>query len=117
AVGRGSGEVVLADLNRDGHLDLLTKHLEGQFISVRMGDGEGHFVLLPGGPLRFEYQLGAVTLGDVNNDSVLDLGIASRQADREYVHILLGTGAGSFSEVANSPFTTSSSLKLYKPTL
>jgi hypothetical protein len=116
-VGPGSGEVVLADLNRDGHLDLLTKHLLGQSISVRLGDGKGHFQPLSEDPMRLGYQPGAIALGDINNDSSLDLGIASREQDNEYVHIFIGTGRGSFSEVSGSPFATRASFEFYKPTL
>ena len=42
-VGVGSGEVFLHDLNRDGHLDLLTKHLLTKRISIRPGNGTAHF--------------------------------------------------------------------------
>lgn len=116
-VGPGSGEVLLVDLNRDGHLDLLTKHLLSQRISVRIGDGKGHFQLVSEGPMRLAYQPGAIALGDINNDSSLDLGIASRERDREYVHIFIGTGKSGFREVSGSPFATSPSFEFYKPTL
>ncbi|HEU4386388.1 MAG TPA: VCBS repeat-containing protein, partial [Blastocatellia bacterium] len=67
-VGKGSGEIVLADLNRDGHLDLLTKHLLEKSIAVRLGDGKGNFAPVAGGPMIFSFGPGAITLGDVNGD-------------------------------------------------
>ncbi len=116
AVGPDSGEIVLADFNRDGHLDMLTKHLLSRIVAVRLGDGKGRFAPFDG-PMSFGYQPGAIALGDVNNDGILDLGVASRDDNREYIHIYLGNGKGGFSEVSSSPFTVSASIKTYKPSL
>ncbi len=114
-VGPGSGEIVLADLNRDGHLDLLTKHLLGKTMAVRLGDGHGHFALIAEGPMNFGFQPGAIALGDVNNDRILDLGVASWDADIEYLHIFLGNGRGTFSLVPGAPVKVGSSTRGYKP--
>lgn len=116
-VGPGSGEVLLADLNRDGHLDLITKHLLSQSIAVRLGDGTGVFKPSVEGPLRLGYQPGAIALGDVNNDGILDLGVASREGDKEFVRALLGTGRGTFREASGAPFAVSASFQFYKPIL
>lgn len=116
-IGPGSGEVVLADLNRDGHLDLLTKHLLSRNVAVRLGDGHGHFALVAEGPLHFDCPPGAIALGDVNNDRLLDLVVASRDDHGEYVHIFLGNGQGGFRPLPQSPCTTSASIGSYKPSL
>ena len=116
-VGKGSGEIVLADFNRDGHLDMLTKHLLTQSVAMQFGDGKGHFVQTADGSMRFDYQPGTITPGDVNNDGILDLGIASREGDKEYVRIFLGNGKGGFSLASGSPLTTSASQETYKPIL
>jgi len=116
-VGPGSGPVLLADINQDGHLDLLTKHLLSQRLFLLLGDGNGHFASFAESPMRFGYQPGAIALADINNDKILDLGIASRDHKREYVHIFLGNGKGGFASVSGSPFTASASKKTYKPSL
>ena len=116
-VGKGSGEIVLADFNRDGHLDMLTKHLLTQNVVVRFGDGKGHFAPVADSPMSFSYQPGAITLGDVNNDSILDLGIANKEGAKEYVRIFLGNGKGGFNPASGSPFTTSAAIETYKPIL
>lgn len=116
-VGRGSGEVLLADLDRDGHLDLLTRHLLGRSVKVRLGDGTGHFAPVPASVMSFPYQPGAATLGDVNADGVLDLAIASKDDDSERVHIFLGNGKGGFDEASASTFIASAAHKYYKPAL
>ena len=43
AVGPGSGQVVLTDINGDGHVDLVTRHLLQKKIGVFIGDGRGVF--------------------------------------------------------------------------
>jgi hypothetical protein len=116
-VGRGSGRVLLADLNGDGHLDLVTQHLLSSSLALLSGDGKGHFASFDGAPMRLGYQPGAITIDDINNDRILDLGVASRDDSSEYVHILLGNGSGSFMPVSGSPFTAGASAKSYKPSL
>src|SRR5262249_31347379 len=116
-VGQGAGRILLADINRDGHLDLVTQHLLGSNIALLSGDGAGHFTWFDGAPARLGYQPGAAAIGDVNNDGVPDLGVASRDATSEYVHVLLGDGRGGFKPVSGSPLTASASAKTYKPSL
>jgi hypothetical protein len=116
-VGQGSGQVLLADINRDGHLDLITQHLLSSQIGLLAGDGKGRFAKFDGAPLRSSYQPGAIAIGDVNNDGILDLGVTSRDEEAEYVRILMGDGSGRFMPVAGSPFTASAPMKSYKPSI
>jgi hypothetical protein len=116
-VGRGSGHILLADINRDGHLDLVTQHLLSSSIAILAGDGKGRFASLDGGPMRLGYQPGNLALGDVNQDGILDLGVTSKDENAEYVHVLLGNGSGSFRPVSRSPLVVSASAKSYKPSL
>lgn len=116
-VGPGPGQVVLADINRDGHLDMVTRHLLNRSVSVLLGDGKGSFAAVAESPMSFGYQPGAMAVGDVNNDGILDLALTSRDADGEYVHIYLGNGGGGFNPVSGSPFTASASVGFYKPSL
>src|SRR5882724_4853462 len=67
-VGRGSGRVLLADLNGDRHLDLITQHLLSSSVTLLAGDGKGHFASFGGAPMRLGYQPGAITIDDINND-------------------------------------------------
>lgn len=114
-VGKGSGEVILADINRDGHLDLMTKHLLSKTISLLVGDGKAHFAPFAGTAMVLDYSPGAVALADINRDKILDLAIASRDDAQEYVHVLLGDGRGQFAPVPRSPFTVHAAMKFYKP--
>ena len=117
AVGHGSGRLLLADINGDGHLDLLTQHLLTSRVAILSGDGRGHFLSFDRAPMRLGYQPGAMTIGDVNHDGMPDLGVSTRDDDSEYVHVLRGNGRGSFEPFPGSPFTVSAVAKTYKPSL
>lgn len=110
-VGPGLNEVILADINRDGHLDMVTRHSEDRTVAVLLGDGKGAFKPATGSPLSFGYYLGDVKVGDVNNDKLLDLGVTS--SDRDTVDILLGDGKGGFRPVSGSPFKASASADFF----
>jgi hypothetical protein len=116
-VGHGSGHILLADIDRDGHLDLVTQHLLRSSVAILSGDGTGQFASFAGAPMRLDYQPGNLTLGDVNHDGILDLGVTSRDEGSEFVHVLVGNGRGGFRPVSGSPFTASASAKTYKPSL
>ena len=119
-VGPGSGGLVLADVNRDGHLGLVTQHLLQRNVAVQLGDGKGRFAPAGKSPMKLDYEPSAIAVADVNNDAILDLGIASRDRDKEYVHIYLGNNTVRFSEAAGSPLAVSASVSAsgdYKPSL
>jgi hypothetical protein len=116
-VGPESGQVVLADINRDGHLDMVTRHLLRRIVAVWLGDGKSHFAPAAEQPMHIDYEPGWIALGDVNNDGMPDLGVARRDSLREAVDLFLGDGRGGFSRAAGAPFTVSASVRGYKPGL
>ena len=106
-VGEGSGYLVLADVNRDGRLDLVSQHLQRRVVTVQLGDGTGRFAMAPGSPITLAYSPGNIKLGDVNNDGLLDLGVTG--SERDTVDIFLGDGSGKFSLAPGSPSVVSAS--------
>jgi hypothetical protein len=114
-IGKGPGQVSLADINGDGRLDLVTRHLLERSLTASLGDGTGRFATAPGGQINLSYMPGDVELGDVNGDKILDLGVTS--SDRDTVDIFLGDGKGGFNRAAQSPFTVSAAVEFYTRSL
>jgi hypothetical protein len=80
---------VLADMNKDGRLDLVVSHTERNELSVIFGRGDGSFVL--NGPTG---TVTATSSGDFNGDGKLDLIYVGSSVDK--LAIMLGRSDGSF---------------------
>ncbi len=108
-VGEGSGKILLADVNGDGNLDLVTQHLLRHIVVVQLGDGTGRFA--SGNSMALNYQPGDLKLGDVNGDKILDLVVTRSEPNK--VDIFFGDGKGGFSLAPGSPFTVSAATENY----
>ena len=86
------GSLAMADVNRDGNLDLVAGTGLG-VVDVLLGVGDGTFAL---SPLKSSIPLlvSLVSLPDVNGDGSPDLVFASATGDS--VGVLLGNGDGTF---------------------
>ena len=80
-------QVVAADFNRDGKLDLTVTEFDTGNNLVLLGDGEGGF----SAPLASSTGGGYVVVGDFNSDGLPDLAEADTQ-----LKILIGNGTGQF---------------------
>lgn len=89
--------LAMADLNRDGKLDLVVANNGGGNISVLLGNGDGTF------KAPVNYTVGsnpyAVAVADLNGDGKLDLAVANNFSAN--VSILLGNGDGTFQPAVN----------------
>lgn len=92
-------DIAVADLNKDGKLDIATCNV-GDTLTILLGDGRGGFTPAAGSPLKAAAHL--VAVGDVNNDRNPDLALTHH--DSFGVEILLGAGDGRFSPAPGSPF-------------
>ncbi len=86
--------VVSADFNRDGNLDLALLDLYDSLLTVEIGDGAGNFsfyteIQLPKGPSN-------LIIGDINSDHFSDL-LISYDYDYDSITVLQGNGLGNFS--------------------
>ncbi|MDT5157624.1 MAG: hypothetical protein QOH51_1981 [Acidobacteriota bacterium] len=104
AVGTQPSSVAVADLNSDGQLDLVVTNQGSGNVSVLLGSGGGNFG--PASNFAAGQDPYTVAVGDFNGDSKPDLvvGILTSSVIGGRVTVLLGDGAGSFSQAAGSPF-------------
>jgi hypothetical protein len=108
-VGGTSGQVLLADINDDGHLDLLTRHPQGRAIRTHLGDGEARFRTTRTVALKFSPS--DMSVGDVNGDRIVDLVVTA--GSRDVVDVLLGTGSGVLRHAKGAPFDASKRVYRY----
>jgi len=92
-----SNQIVAADFNKDGHLDVAVSQINAANVIVILGNGNGTFqaprdFALPG-------QGFGLAVGDFNGDGVPDLVATSPAIGG--VTVLLGTGNGNFTAVNN----------------
>jgi|GEM_PF-2435534 len=94
ATGSNPHSVTARDFNTDGNTDLAVANYTGNTVSVLLGNGDGTFQpKVDFGASLFSVP-SAVTAGDFNGDTHLDLAVADWSLDD--VEVLLGDGAGNF---------------------
>lgn len=93
ATGFGTGsnplDVAIADMDQDGHRDLVSSNLTSQSVSVLLGNGAGSFAAkkdfsVPGGAR-------SVAVGNLNGDALPDVVVIWREGT---VAIMPGLGGG-----------------------
>jgi hypothetical protein len=99
--------VALGDLNGDGYLDIVTANFAAGNVSVLLGDGTGQFTQALGSPITAGSGPISVAIGDVNNDHKMDIVVANLNSSN--VSVLLGDGAGRFTQPGGSPVSTGAS--------
>jgi hypothetical protein len=92
-VGKSPFGLATADLNKDGHADLVTSNSGDETVSVLIGKGDGTFTLP-----AVSYAAGklpvAVALADLTNDGLVDAVIAN--SGETTITVLPGNEGGSF---------------------
>lgn len=98
-----------ADVNGDKYPDIITTNMEGNDVSVLLGDGKGGFKSADStfacGDSPFNF-----AIGDVNKDGKSDLAIVNSPGStaegrgKDGLTVLLGDGDGNFATLTGSPF-------------
>ena len=91
AVGSAPTQVVSADVNGDGKLDLVVANGSGTMVTVLIGNGNGTYTAMPSFGTNYSGITG-ISVGDFNGDGNLDIATANGSS----VGIFLGSGDGTF---------------------
>jgi hypothetical protein len=94
AVGRAPYPLAVADFNADGKVDLATPDVQGDTITVLLGDGTGSFTPAPGSPYRVDHRPFFLLAARVNGDRAPDLVVSHDDIDT--MTILVNDGRGGF---------------------
>ncbi len=89
--------VLPADLNGDGHVDLVLSGSGGSGVTILLGNGDGTFTSVAGPNQSGE---ATVAVADVNNDGIPDLVFGA--ATTSNLTVFLGNGDGTFTETPSS---------------
>ena len=98
-VGTNPYRVVVADVDNDGDLDLLTPTFSGSSVAVRLNDGLGYFS--GGSDPSVGSQPRGVAVADIDQDGDLDLLTANYNAGTASVRF--NNGSGTFSGLVDVP--------------
>jgi len=102
AVQSKPSNVAVADLNKDGRLDLIVASEEARTVSVMLGEkGEVPFRAVSTQTITLMESPGEMAVGDVNGDGQLDLALDHH--DSYNVTLLFGNGRGGFATAPTSP--------------
>jgi len=103
-VGTNPGSVVLADINGDGQLDIVTANAGSNNVTVLLGDGAGGFTAATGSPFSMGSAPYSVVAADVNGDGLPDLITANNGGNN--VSVRLANGSGGFNAATSVPVGT-----------
>jgi hypothetical protein len=90
-------DVALADVNGDGHLDIVAADANGNDVSVLLGNGNGTFKAAQN--FATDTTSWRVAVADINGDGHADIVTANKNA--QDLSVLLGNGDGTFQAAVN----------------
>jgi hypothetical protein len=96
ATGGFPGAIAVADVNKDGKLDIVVASGSDSVVSVLLGNGNGMFQDKVDYALGFAAVAVAIAVVDVNRDGKLDIVAADNMTNRAFV--LLNKGDGTFQD-------------------
>lgn len=98
SAGLNPGPVVVGDFNNDNNLDMAVGNINGNSISIRLGNGLGGFGAASSITIGHP---DSIVIGDFNSDGKVDLASTNGDGFSGKAALLLGDGAGSFAAPTN----------------
>jgi hypothetical protein len=104
--------LAIADINGDGHLDIVTANNSDGDVSLLVGDGYGGFSRAPGSPFPCGKGPYPIAAADINGDGCADVLVpnATQDESANTLTILLGNARGELTPAPNSPLTCDATL-------
>ena len=96
-----TGEVAVADLNRDGHLDLILAYLYPAHLRVFLGDGQAGFSVGSSSDVPGTIAYGPLATADFDGDGILDVALSLYYAQN--LLVFRGDGAGGLGPAVSYP--------------
>lgn len=90
----GTNGIAIHDINKDNQLDIIVVNRDGSNIGVFLGQGNGSFSEQITSYTGNGSSPAGLALGDLNNDTILDVVVTDHVND--FLHVFLGLGNGSF---------------------
>jgi hypothetical protein len=103
--GSNPQDVVLANVDNTGGLDIITADLGSKQASVFLNDGNGNFTPAPSPVPTLGDQPSDVAAGDFNGDGNVDLAISAKGGAMEGISVAEGNGNGTFDPATSIPVT------------
>ena len=103
--------IVITKLNADDHPDVVTANNTDGDLSVLLGDGKGGFTRAPGAPFPCGPSPYPFSAADLSGDGHADIAVPNSKPGTRTLHILLGDGKGGLTKPANSPITTTETVR------
>lgn len=104
-VGAAPRCLAVGDFNGDKNLDLAVGNSGANSVSILLGNGTGQFAPAPASPVKVGTRPMSVAVSDFDGNGKADLAVVNNTADN--VSVLLGDGAGGFTEAPGSPLSVS----------
>jgi FG-GAP-like repeat len=97
--------LAVADVNGDGHLDIVTANNDDGDVSLLIGNGKGNFVRSPDSPFICGERPYPIAASDLNGDGCFDVLVPNADLDGAVrsLSLLLGSSRGELTPAQDSP--------------
>lgn len=104
--------LAIADVNHDGHPDIVTANNNDGDVSLLLGDGQGKFARAAASPFPCGRRPYPIAAADINGDAHADILVPNATLDIQTpsLTILLGSARGELAAAPNSPLTCDATL-------